>query len=98
MIGFLGLSGGDRRYHIYVIGKTTLLLRHIPNSRAKDVVYFDPADAKNIGLNVLENVEPERSIWLPLFYMMWLHVSKINAIEAMASISMPHAFVILWLR
>jgi hypothetical protein len=65
-----GIKRGDRRYHIYVIGKTTLLLRHIPNSRAKDVIYFDPADAKNIGLNVLENVEPERSIWLSLFYMM----------------------------
>jgi type IV secretory pathway TraG/TraD family ATPase VirD4 len=88
-----GIKREDRRYHMYVIGKTgmgktTLLLnmayndmkggegvgvidphgdlaeklvKHIPKERMKDLIYFNPAEARHsLALNVLENVEPER--------------------------------------
>jgi type IV secretory pathway TraG/TraD family ATPase VirD4 len=88
-----GIKREDRRYHMYIIGKTgmgktTLLLNmalndilagegagvidshgdlaeklveHIPKERRKDLIYFNPAEAKHsLALNVLENVEPER--------------------------------------
>jgi len=104
-----GIKREDRRYHMYVIGKTgmgktTLLLNmtlndvyagesvgfidphgdaaeklteHIPSSRVKDVIYFNPADTSNpIGLNVLEKVEPERrhivvSNLISAFHRLW---------------------------
>ncbi|MEK7559895.1 MAG: type IV secretion system DNA-binding domain-containing protein [Patescibacteria group bacterium] len=37
------------------------LLNFVPESRIKDVIYFDPADTDfPIGFNVMENVDPER--------------------------------------
>src|SRR3989344_5489101 len=37
------------------------LLDFVPKERMNDVIYFDPADtAHPIGLNVMENVDPER--------------------------------------
>jgi type IV secretory pathway TraG/TraD family ATPase VirD4 len=88
-----GIKRDDRRYHMYIIGKTgmgktTLLLnmalndifanegvgivdphgdlaeklvKHIPKERMKDLIYFNPAEARHsLALNVLENVKPER--------------------------------------
>jgi type IV secretory pathway TraG/TraD family ATPase VirD4 len=88
-----GIKRDDRRYHMYIIGKTGMgkttlllnmayndvlagegvgfidphgdaaekLLQHIPKSRAKDVIYFNPTDNHNLlGLNILEKVEPKR--------------------------------------
>lgn len=89
-----GIKREDRRYHMYVIGKTGMgktnlllnmilndirndegvgfvdphgdaaetLLNNIPKERAKDLVYFNPADMEHpIPLNVLEKVEPEKA-------------------------------------
>lgn len=37
------------------------LLNHIPKSRMKDLIYFDPADTRHpLAMNVLEKVEPEK--------------------------------------
>jgi len=53
------------------------LLDYIPNRRVKDVIYFNPADTEHpIGLNVLENVEPERkhlvaSHLISSFHRLW---------------------------
>ena len=88
-----GIKRGDRRRHMYVIGKTgtgktTLqenmtiqdiqsgegvgivdphgeyaerMLDFVPESRIKDVVYFDPSNLENpIAFNVLDDVGPER--------------------------------------
>jgi type IV secretory pathway TraG/TraD family ATPase VirD4 len=88
-----GIKREDRRYHMYVIGKTGMgkttlllnmayndilagegvgfidphgdaaekLLQHIPKTRAKDIIYFNPANNHNLlGLNILEKVEPKR--------------------------------------
>lgn len=88
-----GISQGDRRQHVYVIGKsgtgkTTLLrnailqdieagrgvgvidphgdlavdiLNHIPASRVKDVVYFDPSDSEYpIGFNLVARVPADK--------------------------------------
>jgi type IV secretory pathway TraG/TraD family ATPase VirD4 len=104
-----GIKRGDRRYHIYVIGKTGMgkttlllnmvlndirngegigfidphgdaaetLLNHIPEERAKDLIYFNPADLEHpIGLNVLDKVEPEKrhvvaSHLISSFHRLW---------------------------
>lgn len=89
-----GIKKEDRRYHMYIIGKTGMgktnlmmnmimndiksgeglcfidphgdavekILDYIPKERAKDVIYFNPANRDNpIPLNLLEKTDPENS-------------------------------------
>lgn len=92
-----GVKRSDRRYHMFLLGKTGMgkstlienlvlsdiyksesvivldphgdlvekLLKHIPEHRAKDVIYFNPADiSKPLGFNILEKLPSSQSYLL----------------------------------
>ncbi len=56
------IQSGEGLAFIDPHGETAFkLLDFVPKERAKDVIYFDPADTQfPVGFNVMENVDPER--------------------------------------